>query len=172
MAVERKGAIQWRGVAMDLVGPEVKVGEKAPAGFSLVANDMSKVEASALAGKPRVVCSLPSLDTGTCDTEMRRFNQEATSLPGVTVYAVSMDLPFAQKRWCGAAGVERVQTLSDFRERSFGPAWGVFAPVKGLLCRAVFVVDASDVVRHVEYCPETTVEPNYAAALEAARALK
>jgi thiol peroxidase len=157
---------------VDVVGPEVKVGDKAPTSWSVVANDMSKVEPASMAGTKRIVCSALSIDTGTCDTEMRRFNQEAASLPGVSIYTVTMDLPFAQKRWCAAAGIDKVQAFSDFRERTFGPAWGVFVPVKGLLCRAVFVVDSGDVVRHVEYCAEATSEPNYAAALEAARALR
>ncbi len=171
MANVRNAAIVWKGVPMDLAGPELRAGDKAPSAFSVVANDMSAVQAADLAGKNRIVCSVLSLDTGVCDTEMRRFNVEASGVAGLAVQVVSMDLPFAQKRWCGAAGVDRVTAFSDFRERTFGPAWGVFAPAKGLLCRAVFVVDSSDTIRHVEYCKEATSEPNYAAALEAARAL-
>jgi thiol peroxidase len=172
MANVRSAAILWKGAPMDLVGPELRSGDRAPSDFSVVANDMSAVKAADLAGKNRIVCSVVSLDTGVCDTEMRRFNVEAASIAGLAVQVVSMDLPFAQKRWCGAAGVDRVTAYSDFRERTFGPAWGTFAPAKGLLARAVFVVDAADTIRHVEYCKDATTEPNYAAALEAARALR
>jgi thiol peroxidase len=169
MAQLRKGAVDWRGPA-DLEGPEVKVGEKAPADFVLVGTDMKEVRGADLAGKVRILCSVPSLDTPVCDIEMKRFNTEAAGLPGVTVAAVSMDLPFAAKRWCGASGAENVVALSDFKARSFGPAYGVFVPAKGLLARAVFVVGKDDVVKHVEYVAEVGKEPDYAAALAAARA--
>ena len=106
-----------------------------------------------------------------CDLEIRRFNQEAAKIEGVTIYVLSNDLPFAQKRWCGAAGVDKVQTLSDYKDRSFGPAFGVFVPEKGLLVRAVFVVDKNDIVRHVEYVANVGTEPNYEAALNAAKAM-
>jgi thiol peroxidase len=170
MAETRKAAVNWRGPT-DLLGPEIKPGQKAPTDFTAIANDMSAVSAADMAGKPRIVVTVPSLDTAVCDTETRRFNQEATSIPNVKVYVVSMDLPFAQKRWCGAAGVSNVVTLSDYKDRSFGPAWGVFAPAKGLHARAVFVVGADDVVKHVEYVADVTTEPNYEAALAAAKAL-
>jgi thiol peroxidase len=171
MAETRKGAINWKGNPTDLVGPALAVGDTAPTDWSVVGNDMAAVSAKDLAGQKRIVLTVPSLDTAVCDTEIRRFNQEATSVPGVKVYVVSADLPFAQKRWCGAAGVSNVVTLSDFRERSFGPAWGSFAPAKGLHARTVFVIGADDVIRHVEYVAETTTEPNYGAALEAAKSL-
>jgi thioredoxin-dependent peroxiredoxin len=170
MPETRKGAVNWRGPT-DLVGPEIKVGAKAPTDFAAVANDMSPVTAADMAGKPRIIVTVPSLDTAVCDVETRRFNQEATAIPSVKVYVVSMDLPFAQKRWCGAAGVQNVVTLSDYKDRSFGPAWGVFAPAKGLHARAVFVIGADDVVKHVEYVADVTTEPNYEAALAAAKAL-
>lgn len=163
--------VTWRGTPAELVGPELKVGDKAPAGFTVTANDMSAVKGAEVGGKPRIVLTSPSLDTSVCDLEARRFNEEAAGLPGVAVYHVTMDLPFAQKRWCGAAGVERVRTLSDYKDRSFGPAYGVWNPQRGLLVRAVFVVDKNDTIRHVEYVKEVTTEPNYAAALEAARAI-
>jgi thiol peroxidase len=170
MAEVRKAAVDWRG-PIDLIGPEIKVGDKAPTDFSVIANDMSNVNGSNLSGKPRIICTVPSLDTPVCDIEMRRFNQEASKLPGVEIWMVSMDLPMAQKRWCGAAGVDKVKTYSDFKDRTFGPAWGVFAPSKGLLTRAVFVVGADDVVKHVEYVPSVGTEPSYDAALTAAKAL-
>jgi thiol peroxidase len=169
MAEVRKGAIDWRGPT-DLVGPEIKVGDKAPTDFTLVANDMSAVSGKDMSGKVRILCALPSLDTPVCDTEMRRFNQEAAALPGVEVYVVSMDLPFAQKRWCGATGSDKIRALSDYKDRSFGPAWGILAPAKGLLARAVYVVGKDDVVRHVEYVASVGSEPNYDAALAAAKA--
>jgi thiol peroxidase len=169
MAEIRKAAVDWRG-PMDLEGPEIKVGDKAPSAFSLVGTDMAEVKGTDLAGKVRILCAVPSLDTPVCDIEMKRFNTEAAKLPGVTLAAVSLDLPFAAKRWCGATGSDKVRALSDFKFRNFGPAYGVFAPAKGLLARAVFVVGADDVVKHVEYVADVTKEPNYDAALAAAKA--
>ena len=169
MANERKGAVLWKGNPTDLVGPGLKPGDKAPTDFTVFGNDMSAVRGSDLAGKARILCAVPSIDTSVCDTEMRRFNQESASLPGVEVITVSMDLPFAQKRWCGAAGIDKVRTLSDYKERTFGRAYGVYAPAKGLLARAVFVIDKSDTIVHAEYVPEVGTEPDYKAALEAAR---
>jgi thioredoxin-dependent peroxiredoxin len=171
MAEQRKGAVNWKGAPTDLVGPELKVGDKAPADFTLVSTELSAVSGKDLAGKPRILCAVPSLDTAVCDTEMKRFNQEAAKLPGVGVYAVSLDLPFAQKRWCGATSSNNVKALSDYKDRSFGPAYGVFAPSKGLFARAVFVIGADDVVKHAEYVAEVATEPNYDAALSAAKSL-
>lgn len=171
MPETRKGAINWKGNPVDLIGPGLKAGDPAPTDWSVVGNDMAAVTAGAMAGHKRIVLTVPSLDTAVCDTETRRFNQEATSIPGVKIYVVSADLPFAQKRWCGAAGISNVITLSDYKDRSFGPAWGTFAPAKGLHARAVFVIGADDVLRHVEYVADATTEPNYGAALDAAKAL-
>ena len=167
----RKGAVTWKNNPADLEGPELKPGDKAPSGFTLSANDLSPVAGKELAGRPRIVCAVPSLDTAVCDLETRRFNEEAAKLSGVEVYTVSMDLPFAQKRWCGNAGIDRVKTLSDYKDRSFAPAYGVWVPAKGLMARAVFVIDGKDVLKHVEYVKEVGSEPDYAAALEAARTL-
>ena len=169
MASQRKGAVNWKGAPTDLVGPELKAGDKAPSDFTLVATDMSAVGGKDLAGKARILCALPSLDTPVCDIEMKRFNQEAANVPGVKVYVLSLDLPFAQKRWCGATGSDRVEALSDFKERSFGTAYGVFAPAKGLFVRAVFVIGKDDKLRHVEYVKDVSTEPDYAAALQAAK---
>jgi thiol peroxidase len=163
--------VLWGGKAVEISGPELKVGDKAPSNFTLVAIDMKAHTGADLAGKPRIYCTIPSVDTAVCDVEMRRFNQEAAKITGVSIYAVSLDLPFAQKRWCGAAGIEQVKTLSDYKDRSFGPAYGTFVPEKGLLIRAVFVVDKDDVIRHVEYVASVGSEPNYEAALNAAKAL-
>jgi thioredoxin-dependent peroxiredoxin len=163
--------VLWKGNPTDTTGPELKAGDKAPDAFSVAGNDLSAVKGSDWAGKTRIVLTSPSLDTPVCDIEGRRFNDEAAKLPGVHIHFVTMDLPFAQKRWCGAAGIERVKTFSDWRERSFGPAYGVLSPAKQLLIRAVFVIDKNDVIKHVEYVKEVATEPNYAAALEAAKSI-
>lgn len=170
MAETRKGAITLKGNPLDLVGPELKAGDKAPDAFTLIGTDMAPVTGKDLAGRARILCAVPSLDTPVCDVEMKRFNQEAANLD-LEVIAVSLDLPFAQKRWCGATGSDKIKTLSDWKLRTFGEAYGVEAPSFGLLARAVFVVGPDDVLRHVEYVPEIAQEPNYAAALEAAKAL-
>lgn len=169
MAELRRGAINWRGPT-DLEGPELEVGDEAPSAFTLVATDMSEVKGSDLSGKVRILCAVPSLDTPVCDVEMKRFNAEAGKLPDVTVAAVSMDLPFAAKRWCGATQSDKIRALSDFKHRNFGPAYGVFAPAKGLLARAVFVIGKDDRVKHAEYVADVGKEPNYDAALAAAKA--
>ncbi|MEW5852244.1 MAG: thiol peroxidase [Myxococcota bacterium] len=166
----RKTDIKWGANPVDLEGPEVKVGQKAP-DFTAVGVDMKPVSLMDTSGKPRVFLSVPSLDTATCDTETRRFNKEATSIGNAEVYVVSMDLPFAQKRWCGAAGVDKVKTLSDHRTASFGSGWGTLEPGRRLLARAVFVVDKDDTVQYVQYVPVVAEEPNYDAALEAVRKL-
>jgi thiol peroxidase len=170
MSEIRKGAVIWK-VPTDLEGPEVKVGEKAPTGFTLVATDMTEVKGDSLSGSIRILCAVPSLDTPVCDIEMRRFNTEAAKLPGVTVAAVSLDLPFAAKRWCGATGSDKIRALSDYKYRDFGTAFGVLAPSKGLLARAVFVIGKDDVVKYAEYVADVGKEPNYDAALAAAKAL-
>jgi len=153
-----------------LAGDEVKVGQKAP-DFTAVANDLSQVSLKDTSGV-RLFLSVPSLDTGVCDAEVRRFNEEAAKLEGVTVYVFSMDLPFAQKRWCGAAGVNNVVTLSDHRDASFGKNYGVLIEDLRLLTRAVFVVDSSNTVTYVEYVPVVGSHPDYDKALAAAKAAK
>jgi thiol peroxidase len=162
--------VDFVGNQLPLAGAAVQVGQKAP-DFKLTGNDLGEVTLATTAGAVRVFAAVPSLDTGVCDRETRRFNQEAAGLPGAHVYVVSMDLPFAQKRWCGAAGIDKVTTLSDHRGASFGAAWGVLVPALRLLARAVFVVDQDDVVRHVEYLPSVGQEPDYAATLAAVKRL-
>lgn len=169
MAQMRKNAITFKGGPIDLEGPELKVGDKAPIDFTVADNGLAPVTGADLANKPRIFLAVPSLDTPVCDMEVRRFNTEASKMAGLKIYTFSMDLPFAQKRWCGAAGVDNVHTLSDFKTRGFAAAHGVFMPALGLMCRAVFVIDGTNTVRHVEYVKEATQEPNYAAALDAAR---
>src|SRR6266852_7260440 len=172
MADERKGAVTLRGNPITLGGPELKPGQSAP-DFTALDNGLKPVKLSEATGKVIILSSVPSLDTPTCDTETRRFNQEAAKLgAGVEIWTISRDLPFAQKRWCGAAGVTAVKTLSDFRERSFAQNYGVLVkegPLAGLTARAVFVVGKDGKVKHAEYVKEITTEPNYDAALSAAR---
>jgi thiol peroxidase len=168
---ERSGIITFKGNPFTLLGPELRVGEKAP-DFAVVDNGLAPVSLVNSAGKIRIISSVPSLDTPVCDTETRRFNQEAANLPGdVVVLTISLDLPFAQKRWCGAAGIEKVTTLSDYRERSFGQNYGVLIKELLLLTRAIFVIDAQGVIRYIQIVPEVTSEPDYAAVIAAAKLL-
>jgi thiol peroxidase len=162
----------FKGNPVTLAGPEIKPGQDAP-DFAAVDTSLAPVRLSGARGKVVILSSVPSLDTPVCDTETRRFNEEASKLGGnAEVWTISMDLPFAQKRWCGAAGVSRVKALSDFRDRSFGQSYGVLVkdgPLAGLNARAVFVVGKDGKVKHVEYVKEIATEPNYEAALSAAR---
>ena len=154
-----------------LAGNPVQVGQVAP-GFTAVKDDLSEYSFSAgqTSGKATILSAVPSLDTPVCDVETRRFNQEAANLgDGVQIVTVSMDLPFAQKRWCGAAGVKRVLVVSDHRQASFGQAYGVLLSDLRLLARAVFVVDRAGKICHAQLVPEVTNEPDYAAVLAAAR---
>lgn len=168
---ERTGIITFKGNPMTLLGPALKVGDKAPA-FTTVDTTLAPVSLDSSAGKIRVISAVPSLDTPVCDTETRRFNQEAAALPeNVIVLTISLDLPFAQKRWCGAAGIDRVTTLSDYRDRSFGQNYGVLIKELLLLSRCIFVIDASDTIRYIQQVPEVTQEPDYAAVLDAVKAL-
>lgn len=168
---ERTGIITFKGNPMTLLGPALKVGDKAP-DFRVVDNGLAPVTLESSKGKIRIISAVPSLDTPVCDTETRRFNQEAAGLPeSVAVLTVSLDLPFAQKRWCGAAGIDRVQTLSDYQDRSFGLAYGVLIKELKLLARCIFVVDSQDIVRYIQQVPEVTHEPDYAAVLTAVKVL-
>ncbi|MEC1180381.1 thiol peroxidase [Metasolibacillus meyeri] len=163
--------VTFKNGPVTLLGNEVKVGDKAP-DFTVLANDLSAVTLKDSEGKVRLFSIVPSLDTGVCDAQTRKFNEAAAELgDNVVIYTVSMDLPFAQKRWCGAAGIEAVQTVSDHRDASFGEAYGVHIKELRLLTRAVFVVDAEGTVTYVEYVPEATDHPNYEAAIEAVKAL-
>jgi thiol peroxidase len=168
---ERTGIITFKGNPMTLIGPALAVGDRAP-DFSVVDTTLTPFTLASAAGKIKVFSAVPSLDTPVCDMETRRFNQEAAQLPeNVAVLTVSMDLPFAQKRWCGAAGIDRVTTLSDYRDRSFALAYGVLIKELMLLSRSIFVVDAGDVIRYVQHVPEVTTEPDYAAVLAAVKGL-
>ncbi|MBB6452117.1 thiol peroxidase [Salirhabdus euzebyi] len=160
-------SITFKGQPKELVGKEVKVGDQAP-DFKVVANDLSEKKLQDFSGV-KLISVVPSLDTGVCDAQTRRFNEEASSLGDVTVLTVSMDLPFAQKRWCGANGIENVITLSDHRDASFGQAYGVLIQDLRLLTRSVFVVNENNEVTYVEYVSEATDHPNYEAALDAVK---
>jgi thioredoxin-dependent peroxiredoxin len=169
MAEERKGAVTMGGNPVTLLGPEIKAGQKAPH-FSAVGKGLAPVNLEKFKGKVKIITTVPSLDTPVCDAETRRFNEEAAKLPGeVQILSVSMDLPFAQMRWCGAAGVDKVTTISDFKDRDFGHKYGTLMKENGLLCRAVFVVDKNDQVVYTEYVKEIREQPNYEAALAAAK---
>jgi len=168
---ERTGLITSKGNPLTLVGEEIEVGDRAP-DFEVLDNEFQPVKFSSFQGKICVVSAVPSLDTSVCDAETRRFNQEAATLgPDVRILTISMDLPFAQKRWCGAAGVDRVITLSDHRDASFGKAYGVLIKELRLLAREVFVVDREGVVRYVQLVKEVSEEPDYSPILEAVRKL-
>ena len=166
---ERASAITLKGNPMTLVGTELKVGDPAP-GFSLAANDMTERTLSDYVGKVKIICTVPSLDTPVCDREVRRFNEEAASLgDGVVVLTVSVDLPMAQSRWCGDASVDRVETLSDFKDHRFGVDYGVRIKEIGLLARQVMVLGPDDIIHYVQLVSEVAEEPDYNAALDAAK---
>jgi thiol peroxidase len=168
---ERAGVVTMRGNPLTLLGKELRQGDAAP-DVELLDNDLAPVRLSSFRGKVCVVSSVPSLDTPVCDMETRRFNEEAGGLgEDVVVITVSMDLPFAQKRWCGAAGVDRVVTLSDHREGSFGMGYGVLIKELRLLARCVFVLDREGVVRYIQQVKETAEEPDYEAVLNAVKEL-
>lgn len=164
-------AVTFKGNPVTLLGNEIKVGDQAP-DFKVLGNDLSEVTLQDSKGQVRLISVVPSVDTGVCDAQTRRFNEEAAKLDNVKVFTVSVDLPFAQKRWCGANGIDNVQTLSDHRNLSFGEAYGVAIQELRLLARAVFVVDSNDKVTYVEYVSEATNHPNYEAAVEAAKAAR
>ncbi|MCR6483519.1 thiol peroxidase [Amycolatopsis sp. OK19-0408] len=164
---ERTGVTTFRGHPVTLVGPELAVGDRAP-DCTVLAGDMSPVRFADLTGT-RVISVVPSLETPVCDLQTRRFNEAVTELGEASVLTVSVDLPFAQARWCGAAGVTGVRVLSDHRDVSFGRAYGVLVKEFRLLARAVFVVDATGTVVHAEYVPAIEQHPDYAAAVAAAR---
>lgn len=168
---ERTGMITMMGNPLTLLGPALKVGDNAP-DVEVLNNDLQPVSISSFGKKAYVLASVPSLDTSVCDMETRKFNEAAAGLgDDVAILTISMDLPFAQKRWCGAAGIENVVTLSDHRDASFGMAYGVLIKELRLLARAVFVLDSDRVIRYLELVKEVTEEPDYEAVLNAAKGL-
>jgi thiol peroxidase len=168
---EHTGIISMKGNPLTLLGDQLQIGASAPE-FELLDNELSKVKRSSFHGRICVISAVPSLDTPVCDMETRRFNEEAGNLgPDVSIITVSMDLPFAQKRWCGAAGVEKVATLSDHFDAGFGKAYGVLIKELRLLARAVFVVDREGIIRYIQIVKEVTDEPDYDEVIEAVKKL-
>jgi thiol peroxidase len=168
---ERSGIITMKGNPLTLLGPGLNVQDAAP-DVEVLDNDLAPLRLSSFRGKVCVISSVPSLDTPVCDMETRRFNEEAARLgDDVVILTISMDLPFAQKRWCGAAGVDRVITLSDHRDASFGNAFGVLIKELRLLARAVFVVDREGLIQYIQFVNEVTEEPDYGAVLDAVNRL-
>ena len=168
--MERAGATTLKGNPLTLIGPELKTGEKAPE-FDVVDTGLQPVTLAKTSGKVRIFSVVPSLDTPVCDMQTKRFNDEAAKLSGVDIYTVSMDLPFAQKRWCGAFGVDNIKMVSDHRNGSFGEHYGTLIKELRIESRAIFVVDKGDVIRHVEYVKEVADHPHYDEALAVAKAL-
>jgi len=167
--MERPGATTLRGNPLTVLGPALKPGDKAP-DFKAVDDSLKDVSLAGTGTGVRIFSVVPSLDTPVCDAQTKRFNEEAGKLPDVTMYTFSMDLPFAQKRWCGAYGVDHVKMVSDHRDGSFGQAYGTLIKDLRIMSRAIFVIDKNNVVRHAEYVKEVADHPDYEAALSAARA--
>ena len=163
---ERKGVVTFQSKPVTLVGPEIKVGDKAP-DFTLQTIDMEDLSLSESKGRVRVLSVVTSLDTSVCDIQTQWFEEEASKLKDVVIFTISMDLPFAQSRYCGAHNITSLKTLSDHREASFGTAYGVLIKELRLLSRAVFIIDGDDTVRYVEYVKEGGNLPDYDKALEA-----
>ena len=169
--MEEKKVVTMHGNPLSLAGNSVKVGDTAP-DFKVIANDLSEVTLSSFSGKVCLIVTVPSLDTGVCDVETRKFNEKATQLDDNTVVlTISMDLPFAQARWCGAAGVENVQTLSDYNFADFGNKYGVLIDGLRLLARTIFIVDTEGKIRYIQIVDELTNEPDYDAVMEALKSL-
>jgi thioredoxin-dependent peroxiredoxin len=164
--------VKFKDATLTLLGNEVKAGQAAPDFKVQKSADMSDYTLASGAGKNRIIATVPSLDTPVCDLEAKRFNEEASKLPNVEIVVISMDLPFAQKRWCGASNADKVVTASDHREASFGKNYGLLisgGPLDRVLARAVFVVGSDNKLKHVEYVGSIGEHPNYDAALAAAK---
>ncbi|WP_438493564.1 thiol peroxidase [Paenibacillus sp. IHBB 3054] len=171
MTQERTGVAAFKGNPITLVGPQLKAGDSAPQ-FTVSKNLLEDTSLSDYAGKIKLISVVPSLDTGVCDAQTRRFNSEAAELgDDVVILTISMDLPFAQARWCGAAGIDRVITLSDHKEAAFGQAYGVLIKEFRLDMRSIFVIDKNDTLAYVEYLGEMSEHPNYEAAIVAVKEL-
>jgi thiol peroxidase len=166
--MERSGATTFKGNPLTLIGPELKPGDKAP-DFKLLDTSLKEVTLADTGNNVRIISVVPSLDTPVCDAQTKRFNDEAAKMSDVDIITVSMDLPFAQKRWCGAFGVDKVKMLSDHKEGSFGSKYGTLIKELRIESRAIFVLDRDNTVKHVEYVKEVADFPNYDAALKAAQ---
>lgn len=157
----KKRTVTVKSNTVTLIGAEVDVGQKAP-DFGVLDNELNPVTLSSFTGKTLIICSVPSLDTSVCDTETRKFNEKAVELgSNIAIIVISMDLPFAQKRWCGSAGIHNIKTLSDHRDASFGKAYGVLIEELRLLAREIFIVDKEGIIRYKQIVPEITSEPDY-----------
>jgi thiol peroxidase len=167
---ERSAATTLQGNPMTLLGPELKAGDKAP-DFDAINASLQPMNLEKTGKAVRVFSVIPSLDTPVCDAQTKRFNEEATGMPGVEFYTVSMDLPFAQKRWCGAFAVDNVKMLSDHKSGSFGMNYGTLIKELRIESRAIFVIDQDGVVQHVEYVKEVADHPDYESALKKAKEL-
>lgn len=166
--MERPEATTLRGKPFTVLGPELKAGDKAP-DFHAVDDSLKPVTLESTGRGVRIFSVVPSLDTPVCDAQTKRFNEDAGKLPDLSIYSFSMDLPFAQKRWCGAFGVDHVKMVSDHRDASFGEAYGTLIKDLRILSRAIFVVDKNNIIRYAEYVKEVGDHPNYESALKAAR---
>lgn len=169
--IERPGGTTFKGNPLTLVGPEIKVGDKAP-DFDVVDGSLQPFSLKNTGNAVRIFSVVPSLDTPVCDAQTKRFNDEAGKTPTLEIYTVSMDLPFAQTRWCNNFGIDKVKTLSDHRDASFGTHYGTLIKDWRMESRAIFVVDQEGVVQHVEYVKEVADHPNYEAALDKAKSLQ
>ena len=166
---ERRGAVTMKGNPLTLVGPDLKLGDKAPR-FAVLDSELKQVSLSDFAGKIKIISVTPSLDTPVCDLQLRRFNHEAATLPkDVVVLNISMDLPFAISRFCTTASIDKAKALSDHRDSSFGTAYGVLIKELRLLARSIFIVDRDDVIRYKELVREQSTHPDYDRALDALR---
>ncbi|MFT9497567.1 thiol peroxidase [Anaerosolibacter sp.] len=170
MNTKRTGIVTMKGNPLTLVGNEIKVGDKAP-DFMVLTNDMQPYSLKDAGNKVKIVSVAPSLDTGVCELQTIHFNEEAAELGDVIILTISVDLPFAQKRFCGAKGIDKVITLSDHRDLSFGLQYGFVMEELRLLARGVIVIDQENVVRYVEYVGEVAAQPDYDKALEAVKQL-
>jgi thiol peroxidase len=169
MAVATR-TVSLKGKPVTLAGKEIKVGQKAP-DFKLVATDFSEVNLAQSRGKIRLLSVVHSLDTGICDLQTQKFEEEASKFKDVVVYTISMDLPFAQARYCGAHNIKNQKTISDYRDASFGKAYGILIESLRLHARGIFVIDKDDTVRYVEYVPEVARHPDYDKALQVVKSL-
>ncbi len=164
--MERKNIIAFQGNPLTLLGPELRVGDKAPE-FIVLDNELKEVGLKDFKGKVKLISATPSLDTPVCDMQARRFNQEAAKLPdSVVVINISMDLPFAISRFCTSAGIDKIKTLSDHREASFGNSYGILIKELRLLARSIFIIDKDDIIKYIEIVPEITNHPDYEKAIE------
>jgi thiol peroxidase len=168
--MERPGATTLQGNPMTLVGPELKAGDQAP-DFDAISDKLQPLDLEKTGHNVRIFSVIPSLDTPVCDAQTKRFNEAAAGLPAIEIYTISMDLPFAQQRWCGNFGVDKVKMISDHKNGSFGEHYGTLIKDLRIESRAIFVVDKDNTIRHAEYVKEVADHPDYETALSVARSL-